>query len=56
MAASLTKSGPSKLGKPCPRLIAPAFTAREVMSAKMVDPNGSKRSLNLLTLGATRAG
>ena len=43
-AASLTKSAPSQLGKPCPRLIASCSRARAVISLKMVTPKAARRS------------
>src|SRR5512147_1503410 len=39
IAEFLTKSGPSKSGKPCARLIASCSTASRVISVKMVVPN-----------------
>jgi hypothetical protein len=44
MAASFTKSGPSKLGKPCPRLMALCFAARALMGVKIVSPKAVTRA------------
>src|SRR6266536_5086432 len=43
IAASLTKSGPSKSGNPWARLMAPCSTASRVISVKMVVPKPSSR-------------
>ena len=43
-AARLTKSGPSKSGKPWPRLTARCWMARAVMGVKIVSPKPRRRS------------
>ena len=43
MAASMTKAGPSKSGKPWPRLMASCWRARAVISAKTEVPKGARR-------------
>src|SRR5262245_31212650 len=44
MAACFTSAGPSVSGNPCPRLIAPVSSASADISAKIVVPNGCRRS------------
>ena len=43
IAASFAKSGPSKSGNPCERLIAPCRIASRVISVKIVVPNPDTR-------------
>ena len=43
MAASLTKSGPAKSGKPCPRLTAPCYTASRLISVNTDVPKPATR-------------
>ena len=43
IAASFARSGPSKSGNPCDRLMAPCASASRVISVKIVVPNPSSR-------------
>src|SRR3712207_3090275 len=49
-AASLTASGPSKSGKPCPRFIAPCLRASALNSEKTVVPRWATRPARICLL------
>ena len=54
-AAASIDGGPSVSGKPCPRFTAPVRAASAVISAKIVEVNGSRRGTKAFRRTATQS-